>query len=124
MYSLDFRKQVFKIQKQEKLTFEQTSERFGIALRTLFNWHKNLEPKPTKERPAIKIDMERLKKHVEEYPDAYQYERAKAFKVSPWAILKALRRLGKTVKKNSHSSQKKRVSPKKIQKDGTKVSKN
>ena len=49
--------------------------------------------------------MEALKKHVEEFPDAYQYERAAFFGVSPNCILYALRRLNISVKKNTDSSQ-------------------
>jgi hypothetical protein len=36
MYSLDFRKRVFAMKAKEKLTFKQTSKRFGISMRTLF----------------------------------------------------------------------------------------
>lgn len=104
-YSLDFRVQVFKIKETEGLTFQQTSERFGISTRTLFQWKKNIIPKTTRHKPATKIDMAALKKHVEDYPDAYQYERAVVFSVSPNAILYALRRLRITHKKNAVSSQ-------------------
>lgn len=103
-YSLDFRKQVFKIKAKERLTFEQTSERFGLSIRTLFHWNKELIPKTIRNKPATKIDMEALKKHVEEYPDAYQYERAAFFGVSPNCILYALRRLKISYKKNADSS--------------------
>ncbi|MFY7815647.1 MAG: IS630 transposase-related protein [Chryseobacterium taeanense] len=37
--------------------------------------------------------MQILKKHMEEYPDAYQYERAAFFEVSTNCILYTLRRL-------------------------------
>ena len=104
-YSLDFRKQVFKIKKKENLSFESVSERFGISVRTLFRWHNRLEPQTTRNKPATKIDMEALKKHVEDYPDAYQYERAAVLGVSPNCILYALRRLNISHKKNSFSSQ-------------------
>ena len=102
-YSLDFRKQVFKI--KEKLSFESVSERFVISVRTLFRWKNRLEAKSTRNNPSTKIDMEALKKHVEDYPDAYQYERAAVFGVSPNGILYALRRLKISHKKNSFSSE-------------------
>jgi len=33
-YSLDFRKQVFKVKPKEKLTFQEVSDRFGVPIRT------------------------------------------------------------------------------------------
>ncbi len=33
-YSLDFRKRVFEIKVCEKLSFQQTSDRFGVSIRT------------------------------------------------------------------------------------------
>jgi len=107
-YSLDYRRRVMKIKSEENLTFEETSKRFGVSMRTLFNWKQRLDPKKTRERPAIKIDMQALAKDVEEHPDAYQYERAEKFGVSPWGIGLALRRLKVSYKKNSESSQGKR----------------
>lgn len=107
-YSLDYRQRVMKIKSEENLTFEETSKRFGVAMRTLFNWKQRLEPKNTRDKPAIKIDMEALAKDVEEHPDAYQYERADKFGVSQWGIGLALRRLKVSYKKNSESSKSER----------------
>ena len=104
-YSLDFRKQVFKIKENESLSFEAVSERFGISVRTLFRWKNRLEPKTTRNKPATKIDMEALEKHIEDYPDAYQYERAAVFGVSPNGILYAFRRLKISHKKNFFPSE-------------------
>jgi hypothetical protein len=104
-YSLDFHKQVFKIKPQEHLSDAVVSGRFGISVRTLLRWKKQLAPKLTRNKPATKIDMEALKKHVEDYPDAYQYERAQVFGVSPNCILYALRRLKISRKKNAISPQ-------------------
>ena len=103
-YSLDFRKQVFKIREQEKLTDQEVCSRFGISTRSLYWWKQNLIPLGKRNKPATKIDMEALKKHVEEFPDAYQYERAAFFGVSPNCILYALRRLNISYKKNTISS--------------------
>lgn len=105
MYSLDFRKRVFAIKKKEKLTFEQTSKRFGVGMRTLFAWQRRLEPKTKRNKPATKIDMAKLAEDVKKRPDAYHYERARLFGVTAWAIGLALRRLAITHKKNSVSSQ-------------------
>jgi len=103
-YSLDFRIRVFEIQEREGLTFEQTAARFGVPIRTLFRWKNRLEPCITRNKPAVKIDMEALRKHVQEHPDAYQYERAAVFGVSQGCIFFALKRLGISHKKNTVSS--------------------
>ena len=71
-YSIDFRKQVFKIKSQERLTFEQTGERFGIPIRTLFRWQKRIEPITKRNKPSTKVDMDALRKDVEQNPDHYQ----------------------------------------------------
>jgi transposase len=104
-YSLDFRKRVMLIKKGQDLTFEKTSERFGIGIRTLFRWQNRMEPKTTRNKPATKINTEKLAEDVKKYPDDFQYERAKRFGVSQWGIDLALRRLGITYKKNPESSQ-------------------
>jgi len=93
-----------KLKEKENLTFEATSRRFGVGIRTLFRWQLRMEPKMKRNKPATKIDMELLKKDVEEHPDAYQYERAERFGVSQSCIFFALQRLGVSYKKNSDSS--------------------
>ena len=103
-YSLDFRRQAFKIKQEEKLTFQELSERFSVPIRTLFRWQKRIEPKVKRNKPSTKIDMEALLKDVKDNPDYYQYERAKAFGVSQSAIFYALKRLDFTNKKNVISS--------------------
>ena len=50
-------------------------------------------PQTTRNKASTKIDMAALEKHVEDYPDAYQYERASALGVSPNCILYAFDRL-------------------------------
>jgi transposase len=106
-YSLDFRKQIFKIKERDQLTFQQSSERFGIPIRTLFRWQKRIEAKTKRNRPSIKIDMEALRKDVEQHPEHYQYERAVRFGVCQSTIFYALKRLGISNKKNAVSSQSK-----------------
>jgi len=103
-YTLDYRKQVFKIKERDKLTFEEVSERFGLNIRTLFRWQQRIAPKLKRDKPSTKIDMDLLKKDVEAHPDKYQYERAKTFGVSQSAIFYALQRLKISVKKNAISS--------------------
>ncbi|MDE1191756.1 MAG: IS630 transposase-related protein [Arachidicoccus sp.] len=104
-YSIDFRKQLFKIKRQENLTFQETAERFGIPIRTLFRWQKCINPKTKRNKPSTKIDMEALRKDVEQHPDHYQYERARKFGVGQSTIFYALKRLGISCKKNAVSSQ-------------------
>lgn len=103
-YSLDFRKHVMKIKKEKKLTFEKTSKRFGIGIRSLFRWQREIEPKLNRNKPATKVDMEGLKQDVQKNPEAYLSERAKRFGVSVTGIFYALRRLNISYKKNSVSS--------------------
>lgn len=103
-YSMDFRKRVFKIKEEKKLTFEKTSERFGVDIRTLFRWQKDISYKTTRNKPATKIDMDRLKEDVKLFPDAYLCERAERFKVSITGMFYALKRLNITYKKNLSAS--------------------
>ncbi len=112
MYSLDYRKRVFAIKEKENLTFEQTSKRFHVGIRTLFAWQKRIAPKMTRNKPASKINMETLKKDVQKNPDRFQWERAQDYNVTAWAIGKALRRLKISYKKNSPPPQsRRRASP-------------
>jgi len=107
-YSLDFRKHVLSVKKQEGLTYLQTSKRFKIGTTTLTRWNNKLTPQATRNKPATKINMDNLKKDVQLYPDSYIYERAKRFNVSVGAIFNALKRLGVTYKKNTAAPQSRR----------------
>lgn len=108
-YSLDFRKKVLAVKEQESLSFEAVTQRFGIGSKnTVFRWSKKLEPCQTRNKPATKIDMEALKRDVELYPDAYQYERAQRLNVSESCVQAALKRLNIRYKKNTKASQSQR----------------
>lgn len=98
-YSVHFRKKVLKIKDQERLSFEAVAKRFKISKTTIVSWTKNIEPQRTRNKKAIKIDMELLKKDIELYPDSYCYERAKRLGASPTGIRDAQYRLGVTYKK-------------------------
>jgi hypothetical protein len=89
----------------DNAAFHQTGERFSVPIRTLFKWKNRIEPRLHRNKPATRIDMEALQKHVEDYPDSYQRERAEHFGVSPGCILYALRRLRISNKKHTVSSQ-------------------
>jgi transposase len=107
-YSADLRKKVLLIKEQEKLSFEEVAERFGVGKASVFRWSKRLEAKRTRHKPATKINGEALKKDVAMYPDAYQYERAERFGVSQRGICWALKRLGISYKKNIVTSSRRR----------------
>lgn len=104
-YSIDFRKQVFKLKQQANLTFQETSERFGIPIRSLFRWQRCIELKTKRNKPSTKVYMEALQRDVEQNPDHYQYERATKFGVGQSTIYYALKRLGVSNKKNAIPSQ-------------------
>jgi transposase len=103
-YPLKFREKVLKIKKEENLTLEEASKRFYIGTTTISRWQIKIEPCLTRNRPAIKIDMEKLKQDIKNEPDAYQRERATRLGVSPNTVLYAIRRLKISYKKNSFSS--------------------
>ena len=104
-YSLDFRKKVLNLKTEEKLSYEETANRFKIGKTTLVRWYRKLEPQTTRNKPATKIDMEALKQDLNDYPDGYQHERAKRLGVSQKGIFEALKRLGVSYKKNTEASQ-------------------
>ena len=108
MYPLVLREKIYMIKEREQLSFAEAGKRFGVHPRTIQRWKQRIEPILKRNKPATKINMKILAEDVRKNPDAYQYERAQKFKVSPNAILYALRRLNITYKKNSVSSQSKR----------------
>ena len=104
-YSIHFRKKVLKIKDREKLSFEAVAKRFSLSKTTVVSWTKNIVPQKTRNKKAVKIDMELLAKDIELYPDNYCYERAKRLGVSPTGIRDAQYRLGVTYKKNLDAPQ-------------------
>ncbi|WP_316357008.1 IS630 transposase-related protein [Candidatus Neptunichlamydia sp. REUL1] len=104
-YSLDFRKKALSIRSREKLSFAQAAKRFGVSVNSLFLCSKQIEPKQTKNRPAIKIDKETLMGDIEEYPDAFCYERANRLNVTASGIRSAMKRLKISYKKHTKPSQ-------------------
>ena len=98
-YSRDFRAKVLFIKEKESLSFAKVAKRFGVGIASVVRWMENIESKKTRNEPTTKLDMEALKKDIELYPDAYQYERANRLNVSRMGIGHALKRLGVTYKK-------------------------
>lgn len=105
LHDMALRKHIMKIKEEEQLTFEETAKRFGVSMRSLFRWQRRIEPNLKRHKPPTKIDEERLRRHVEEHPDAYLRERAELFGVNESAIRKAFKRMGITRKKNPRTSQ-------------------
>jgi len=84
-----------------------TAKVFNVSPTTLQSWKNQLketgklEPKPHGERRR-KIDPDRLKDYLKKHPDAFLKEMAEEFGCSDVAILKALKRLKISRKKNHH----------------------
>ena len=80
----------------------EAARRFTVARSTIDRWLKAEDPFATK-KPGPKkmrvIDEEALKKHVADFPDLTQKERATHFGVSEFCIGYGLRKLGITRKK-------------------------
>ena len=103
-YSLDFRMKILSVKEKENLSFRKAAKRFGVGVATLIRWSKNPKPLMNRNKSATKIDMEALKKDIQDNPDSYQYERAQRFGVSQNAIWHAMKRLNVSYKKNSQAS--------------------
>ena len=103
-YSLDMRKQVLKIRREEGLSMAEVAERFGVGVASVMRWSKNIECVKKRNRSS-KIDKEALKQDVEQYPDAYQFERATRLGVSEYCVWYALKHMGITYKKKLCSIQ-------------------
>jgi transposase len=103
-YPIKFRIHILELQQAEGLTDAEASKRFNIGTASLLRWRRKLEPAQHRNRVGLKIDREALLKDIEEHPDAYQYERAQRFGVTPQGIAQALKRLSVTRKKNATAS--------------------
>ena len=99
-YSIDFRCQALLIKPRERLSFEATAKRLGVGKISVWRWSKPIEAQRHRHKPATKINMEALKREVEQHPDAYQYERAERLGVSRRGIGYAWKRLGISRKNN------------------------
>jgi transposase len=102
-YSMDFRKRAVEYM-EEGHTVAQLKEAFGIFASTLNSWRKlmketgSLQPRSIPGRPPT-IDLESLKRAVEEKPDAYLRELAEPYNCSTTAVFNALRKHKITYKK-------------------------
>ncbi len=53
--SIDFRRKVLEINDRDRLSVEETANRFGISKSSVSRWAKRLEPCRTRNKPATKI---------------------------------------------------------------------
>ena len=109
-YSLDFRRQVLK-SIDDGITYVQAAEFYSLSPTTIQNWKRRVHSKTTRQTKPYKIPDDVLLNDVKEYPDDYQYERARRLNCSKTGIYHALKRLGISQKKDLGTS--KSVSDKK-----------
>ena len=94
---------------EEGYTLIETGKVFKVGKTTVSSWVKkkretgDLHNKPLN-RSFKKIDPEKLKAYVREYPDATQKEISKIFGCCNQAVSKALKRCGITRKKRPRST--------------------
>ena len=106
-YSHYFIKKVLKL-KSEGMSFLKLSSKFNISVRTIQEWLKGNLPKGTRNKPNTKLDLEKLKQDVIQYPDGYLKERAERLGVSDYCISYNLKKLNITYKKNSNTPKSRR----------------
>jgi len=87
-------------------SYRKTAEVFKVSPSTLQAWKSRLKESDTlapKQRKETwrKIDPDKLRKYVDEHPDAYRDEIAEAFGVRSYAIQRARKRLKITCKKTT-----------------------
>jgi len=95
------------------------ARRYNVSRGTVYGWLslETLEPKKQGCPGPWKLDPEKLKAHVEAYPDAYQHERGAALGVSRHVVLYGLKRLGIRRKKNAIVPREKRRVSQEVSRD-------
>jgi len=93
-------------------TMAKTAATFGVSESALKAWKLQLKQtgnleKKTLQRTFKKIDPEKLQTYLTEHPDAFLKEIAQVFACTDVAVLKAMKRLGITRKKNHSISRNK-----------------
>ena len=104
-YSIDFRKKVLGVKAEGKTSIAETAKRFAIGKATIVRWMHRVDAKLRREKSTSTVNMDALKKDIELYPDAYQYEKAERLGCTRGGIYHALKRLGVIYKKNTEASQ-------------------
>lgn len=110
-YSVDLRERVVAFVANGASKCEAT-RRFGVSRWCVYNWlsRECLQAQKMGPKAPWKLNLEALKAHIEEHPDAYLRERAVVLGVSDFAIRCGLKRLGIHRKKNAAVSREKRQS--------------
>jgi putative transposase len=100
-YPLSFRRKVL-AHIEEGMSKRDAARLFKISPNTLYQWlgSEELAPRQAGVERKRKIDKEKLRAHVEEFPDMYLRERAAHFGVHINAIWTAMRKLGYRKKKS------------------------
>lgn len=102
-YSTDLREKVLKyLEKNDDK--KKASNLFEVDRSTIYRWIKRKNEQGTlepthREYAYRKIDYTKLKKYVQEHPDAFLFEIAEEFSVTLQAIFYALKKLKITLKK-------------------------
>ena len=102
-YSTDLRKRVLDFIEAGGKKSEAAC-RFSVERSTIYRWlaaEDPFSPKKTGPKNMRVLDEAALKKHVADFPDLTQNERASHFGVSESFIAYGLRKLGITRKKNT-----------------------
>jgi transposase len=104
-YSNDLRDKALLYYKKSGASQQMVSEIFGISLRTLNEWVRCSKTEDyhrceTRRKRPHKIDADSLRAYIKTHPDAYLREIATHFNVSDVGIMKALRRVCISRKKN------------------------
>jgi len=97
---------------EEGNTVRKTAQTFKISPNTLNTWLKQYREKgdfinKSKGHRKAKINEEALLDYYEKNPDAYQYEAAEYFNVTPSAVCIALKRFKITRKKKQNGTKNK-----------------
>ena len=96
-YSKDLREKVLS-HIDKGATLEEASHHYAVGLASVKRWRKNKRETgsvmgPGRPTGSYKICEEKLRKYIDKNPDAFLEEIANEFKVTPPAIMFALRRL-------------------------------
>ena len=81
------------------MSFIKLSKKFDISVRSIQEWLKGNLPKGTRNKFNTKLDINKLKQDVIDYPDGYLQERATRLGVSEFCISYNLKKLNITYKK-------------------------
>ena len=104
-YSLDLRKRVVDAVLLRNQGIRETAEIYQVHQETVRNWVNLFREKGVLKIDYVsiykprKLNVEALRKEVEENPESYLSERAEKFGVVTSTICKALKRMGITYKK-------------------------